>query len=191
MSYDTNINTPDIDQGVIPGAILNDPEQPFTASLIGEWSRFSLRVREDEAPMFCEATSLSLPSTIGSVHSEGETKILCLGPDEWLIISAPDSALTIMRKCYSYTASPFSLVDISHRNIAFRISGEGAAQFINMGCALDLGLSAFPEGKCARTIFERAEVILYREAETAFQVELWRSFAPYFLSLLEKGRQFE
>lgn len=93
------------------------------------------------------------------------------------------------KKCARYSASPFSLVDISHRNVAFHISGDGAAHLINVGCPLDLDLAAFPVGKCTRTIFERAEIVLMREADTAFHVEIWRSFAPYFLSVLTNGGQ--
>jgi hypothetical protein len=40
-------------------------------------------------------------------------------------------------------------------------------------------------GMVARTIFEKAEIVLFRSGEQAFRVEVWRSFAPYVLGLLQ------
>lgn len=189
MLSDANNSAPQFDQGVTIGERSRRLDQPFAVELIGEKTRYSLRVREADVPAFSEATGLSLPTKLGTVQRDDDTLIMCLAPDEWLIIASPDSKAQVMKKCDRYTASPHSLVDVSHRNIAFRISGEGAAQLINVGCPLDLDLAAFPVGKCTRTIFERAEIVLMREAETVFRIEIWRSFAPYFMSLLTNGGQ--
>jgi sarcosine oxidase subunit gamma len=189
MLSDANNSAPRLGQGANLGAVLRDMDQPVAVELVGEKSRYSLRVREADVPAFSEATGLSLPIQVGLAHITDDQIIMCLSPDEWLIIASPDSKAQVMKKCDRNKASPHSLVDVSHRNIAFRISGEGAAQLINVGCPLDLDLAAFPEGKCTRTIFERAEIVLMREAETVFHIEIWRSFAPYFMSLLTNGGQ--
>ncbi len=40
-----------------------------------------------------------------------------------------------------------------------------------------------------RTIFDKAEIVLWRRAATTFHVEVWRSFAPYLAaSLAEAAR---
>jgi len=46
------------------------------------------------------------------------------------------------------------------------------------GCPLDL--NKFAVGQVTRTIYETVEVIIIREAEDRFHVELWRSFAAWF-----------
>jgi sarcosine oxidase subunit gamma len=40
---------------------------------------------------------------------------------------------------------------------------------------------------CTRTVFAKAEVVLWRTGADAFHVEVWRSFAPYVLGLLEEA----
>ncbi|WP_424981492.1 sarcosine oxidase subunit gamma [Maritalea sp. S77] len=175
------------DQGVGESSLAIDKGP--AVELIGEKSRFNLRLREKDIAAFSEATGIALPAKIGSTHRDDALLIMCLAPDEWLIITEPEHGAEIAKKCEAYTSSPFSLVDVSHRNVGFQISGEGAAHLINVGCPLDLDLKAFPVGKCTRTIFERAEIVLSRDAETVFCVEIWRSFAPYFLSLLSNGAQ--
>ena len=79
---------------------------------------------------------------------------------------------------------PASLVDIGHGNCAVIIDGKGAARLLNAGCPLDLDLAAFPVGMCARTLFTKAEIVLWRTAANTFRVELSRSFAPYMVGHL-------
>ncbi len=40
---------------------------------------------------------------------------------------------------------------------------------------------------CTRTIFAKAEIVLWRTAPDAFRIEVWRSFAPYVLGLLDEA----
>ena len=76
----------------------------------------------------------------------------------------------------SPTATPDSLV-----------SGPDAAAVLNAGCPLPLGLAAFPGGKCTRTLFGKAEIVLWRKEETAFRIEVWRSFAAYLADLMAEA----
>ena len=48
------------------------------------------------------------------------------------------------------------------------VSGSRAAWAINAFCALDLHLAAFPVGMCTRTLFGKAEIILWRTAAETF-----------------------
>ena len=81
----------------------------------------------------------------------------------------------------------FSATDISHRNVAFLLSGDGAAAVLNSACPRDLSLSAFPVNTGSRTIFGKSEVIIIRTGRNAFRVECWRSFSPYVWELLLDG----
>ena len=47
---------------------------------------------------------------------------------------------------------------------------------LNGACPLDLDMSAFPIGMCTRTVLAKADIVLWRIAEDAFHVEVWRSF---------------
>lgn len=189
MLSDANKTNPRLDRGIMMSAALQENDPSFSIELADEKARFSLRLREANISAFSEATGLSLPSQIGATDISNDQIIMCLGPDEWQLIASPGAKSQVKETCAKYTASPFSLVDVSHRNVAFHISGERAVDLINVGCPLDLDLAAFPVGKCTRTIFERTEIVLMREAEQKFHTEIWRSFAPYFLSVLSNGEQ--
>ena len=40
---------------------------------------------------------------------------------------------------------------------------------------------------CTRTIFGKAEIILWRTADDAFRIEIARSLAPYMVEFLREG----
>jgi sarcosine oxidase subunit gamma len=82
---------------------------------------------------------------------------------------------------------PHSLVDVSHRQIGLVIEGERAALILAAGCPLDLDIRAFPVGMCTRTLLGKAEIVLWRTAETSFHLEVARSFAPYMARFLEQA----
>ena len=65
---------------------------------------------------------LALPSQVGARSGEGRRTALCLGPDEWLLIG-PDGVDFVALAGQS--GALHSAVDVSHRNVAFVISGPG------------------------------------------------------------------
>ncbi len=81
----------------------------------------------------------------------------------------------------------YTLVDVSHRNTGWTLTGANAAQALGVGCPRDLRDEAFPVGACARTVFGKAEILLFRTGKQAWRVECWRSFAPYVFALLKDG----
>jgi sarcosine oxidase subunit gamma len=118
--------------------------------------------------------------------TEGEScAALWLGPDEQLLLAREEVATHLEEALRgSLSSVPHSLVDISHRQGAFEITGPTARTLLNAGCPLDLRDSAFPVGMCTRTLFEKVEIVLWRTAPEIFQVEVWRSFAPHLTQLL-------
>jgi len=44
-------------------------------------------------------------------------------------------------------------------------------------------------GACSRTIFGKAEIVLYRTEDDTFRVECWRSFSEYVFGLLAEGAE--
>jgi sarcosine oxidase, subunit gamma len=130
------------------------------------------------------------PSQLGPAGEGDKRAALWLGPDEWLLIAdTADSAAVggVLESVLEGTAH--SLVDVSHRQIGLIAGGPAAARVLNAGCPLDLGLKAFPAGFATRTVFDKAEIVLWRRAETTFHIEVWRSFAPYLVaSLAEAAR---
>jgi len=120
--------------------------------------------------------------------TSGTRAALWLGPDEFLLIAPGEEAGAIEASLKSaLPAETTSLVDISHRQIGLTLEGRLAARCLSAGCPLDFRLSAFPVGMATRTIFLKAEIVLWREAENRFHVEIWRSFSPYLVGHLAEA----
>ena len=77
---------------------------------------------------------------------------------------------------------------MSHRDVGIGVIGARAQWVINAFCALDLHHSAFPIGMCTRTVFGKAEIMLWRTAADTFRIEVARSFAPYVWACLDEAR---
>ena len=151
------------------------PATPFTTvhvtiSLGPPMARYSMRARQ---PQDLEALlKVALPQTIGS--SEGN--IACLGPDEWLM-RAPEGTIIP-----SGDGLALAIVDVSERSICFVVEGPRAAELLMSGCPLDL--DRFAVGRASRTIYETVEIIIVRAADERFEVDVWRSFAPWLWTAL-------
>jgi sarcosine oxidase, subunit gamma len=150
----------------------NEPvsEPPFaaegvTVSLAPPMARFSLRARQAQA--LETLLGVKVPKRIGAT----EGGIACLGPDEWLLRAAAGSTIAMGENL------PIAIVDISDRALCFIVEGTRAAEVLMSGCPLDL--DSFAVGRATRTLYETVEIILIREAEHRFHVEVWRSFAPW------------
>jgi sarcosine oxidase subunit gamma len=144
-------------------------------------SRIALRAKEDAVGPLSTALGLVLPTRPKTSSVSGLRSALWLGPDEWLVID--QSGGDLMAVCATVDAI-HSSADISHRNTAFIVSGEDAADVLNAGCPQDLSLAAFPVGAVSRTLFGKAEVVIFRVTEDTFRLECWRSFAEYVGGLL-------
>jgi len=147
-------------------------------------ARISVRATAKGAASLGKTLGLSLPQKPSTSASKQGLHSLWLGPDEWLVFDEKRAVEDIMPK---RSSKEFSVVDISHRNAAFMVSGQGAANALNAACPRDLALSSFPIGACSRTILGKAEVVIYRLKRDVFRVECWRSFVPYMWDLLKEG----
>jgi len=167
-----------IDQALdIPDSLKTDE---LRLMLMGERLRYSVRLKKADLTAIKTASGLKFPSKIGRSDMSKEQIILCLGPDEWLIIADPKDAAKLSKALAKIEQGfTVSITDVSHRNIGFGLIGSRAVKALNVGCPLDLSLAAFPIGKTTRTVFESASIVLTRTGEDNFGIECWRSFAPY------------
>lgn len=145
--------------------------------------KLSLRVREDAIAAASDALGIRLPTDPCRSVTAGARSALWLGPDEWMIVDQDDAAE------FPELAPPCSLVDISHRNLSIEVKGPLAEATLASGCAQDLSLASFPVGKCTRTVFGKAEIILWRTAEQTFRLDCWPSFAEYVYAYLTRAAQ--
>jgi len=118
----------------------------------------------------------------------GRRATLWMGPEEYLLLTPDvDESGTLFADLErALSGTPHALVDVSHRQTAIEISGPHAAAILNGGCPLDLDEGAFPVGMCTRTVFTKADIVLWRTAADSFHVEVWRSFSDYLVALLSE-----
>ncbi len=119
---------------------------------------------------------------------QGDRATLWLGPDEYLLLdrgaAAPADATGIAETLERVLGGiPHALVDISHRQIALQVSGAHAVTVLSGACPLDLDMTEFPVGMCTRTVFAKADIVLWRTAADVFHIEVWRSFTAYVTGL--------
>ena len=117
---------------------------------------------------------------------QGSRATLWLGPDEYLLLGADEDAQESAAEALERALGdiPHALVNISHRQFALEVSGPHAATILNGACPLDLDLGEFPVGMCTRTVFTKADIVLWRTGEDSFHLEVWRSFSAYVTGLL-------
>lgn len=154
------------------------PTTPFLAegvsiSLAAPMARYSLRARQGQA--LETLLGVKVPKKIGATHDG----IACLGPDEWLLRAELGTTIA------TGNGLPVAITDISERSICLVVEGPRAAELIMAGCPLDL--DHFAVGRTTRTIFETVEIILIRESDERFHVEVWRSFASWLWTALTTG----
>lgn len=155
-------------------------------------ARFVLRARPAAQVAAGGVLGVSLPVVACRSAVAGSLAALWLGPDEWLLLAPESDGPALSTSLGAALAGlPHSLVDVGHRQIGLVLEGPQAADLLSAGCPLDLDPEAFPVGMCTRTIFAKAEIVLWRTAPEVWHVEVWRSFAAYLRGLLEEaGREY-
>lgn len=147
-------------------------------------SRISLRATAKGAKAYEKTLGFALPMKPGGTKSKAGIHALWLGPDEWLILSVKGENTNAKAP---RTTAEYVETDVSHRNTGFVLTGIGAQNVLSAACPRNLSLDAFPVGTASRTIFGKAEVVLYRTAKDTFRLECWRSFVPYIWAYLLDG----
>jgi sarcosine oxidase, subunit gamma len=150
-------------------------------------TRFILRGGAAAAACVGPAFGATPPLEPMRSRSVGARSALWLGPDEWLLIAEGAEPALQADLEEALAPAPHALIDVSHRQGALEVSGQGAARLLNAGVPLDLDLQAFPVGMVARTLLTKAEIVLWRREAGLFRVEFSRSFGPYVAAILTQA----
>lgn len=173
-----------------------DQSSPSAAALVGpveltllpEAARFNLRIGPADLAKASEAFGVTLPNGIGQRAANGTRSALCVGPDEWVLLADDEERQAIETGFAAvYSNAPHSLTDISDRELAIQITGDRAAELLSVACPRNIG--AIEPGTGVRTIFDNAQIVLYRDADDSFRIEVWRSFFPHVWELLNTANR--
>ena len=159
----------------MPDIMAQTDHAPVRVSKLPHLTRLLLRGNPEAIGA---AIGLTLPTTPCTAQA-GDRTALWLGPDEWLLLASEGAPLP------PWDDEAGAAFDITHRQVALLIEGDQASDALAAACPLDL--SAFPVAGCTRTVFGKAEIILWRQDTTRFHLETWCSFAPYVQNLLAES----
>ena len=133
-----------------------------------------------------QALGFALPSGAGATAGSAERRALCLGPDEWWIVTPQvDPALAEALRG-ALAGQHVGLTEIGDSRTCIRISGPRAADVIAKGCPLDLHPSVFAADRCAQSLLAKADVTLVQlDDEPSYDLYVLCSFADYLWRWLE------
>lgn len=120
------------------------------------------------------------PNTVS--YGDGwASRVLWMGPDEWLIVGDARSGDAIEHAIRDAARDDHcSVVDVSAARCVLWVAGEGAPELLALGCPIDLDPRLFGPGRCAQTLLARASVLLEAVTdEPSYRVTVRPSYARY------------
>ena len=144
-----------------------------------------LRVdRNTEAGQRVASVTGGLPAVCGAVSGTGETTVLWLGPEEFLVV-APQEAheslggdlIQALREALADGEG--QMVDLSANRTTFDLTGPRARAVLEKGCALDLHPRSFAPGTAVSTEVGNIPVILWKTGEESYRLFPRASFADF------------
>ena len=145
---------------------------------------------------FLEATEkalgFALPLTPNTTTGKASKSAFWLGPDEWLITTAPDAAPKLLVSLTDkLTDQHVAVFDVSDSRTIIEISGINARDVLMKGCNIDFHPRHFGPGQCAQSTLALAHVLVHQTAlnkrtgAPTYHVYVHRSFAEYLWAWLE------
>ena len=138
--------------------------------------------------------SLALPLEPNMANTNITTAIWWLGPDEWLIVTPPDTQRTVAQKLETALAAlSHQLCDVSDYYTTIEISGSNARNLLARVTTLDLHERSFKAGHVAGSNFGKAAgwIALTTdekdEGGPTFQLVVRWSMADYLWGLLAQA----
>ena len=128
-----------------------------------------------------------LPLEPNTFTTERSKDALWLGPDEWLLIAPAGTARDVVAELEAALAGEHhSVVDVSANRAAIELATDRARALLETGCGLDLHPRTWRRGRCAQTLFARAQVLLQHRGDTT-RIFVRPSFADYLVDRLLAG----
>ena len=150
-------------------------------------ARFLLQGGQRAQDAAGRAFGVTIPDTACRAHGAGERAVLWLGPEEHLLLAPPAETKALEAAlAAALQGLAHSLVDVSQRQLALAVGGPRARDILAGGCPLDLDAEQFPVNACARTLYAKAEVVLWRRGAEEYHLEVARSFADYVLEWMRE-----
>lgn len=126
-----------------------------------------------------EVLGVDLPKKPRTSVAWGDTKLLWLSIDQWLILCPRPKAAALLADLRKALAGIHSLaVDVSDMRAVIRLEGEGCREILMKGTSLDL-LTGYEPGTVRRMRFAEIAALLNVVEDEVFDIYVFRSYAQY------------
>lgn len=144
-----------------------------------------LRVdRNTEAGKRIASVTGGLPAACGAVSGTGDTSVLWLGPEEFVVVAPLEAHESLGGDLIQALREALSdgegqMVDLSANRTTFDLTGPRARAVLEKGCALDLHPRSFTPGTAVSTEVGNIPVILWKTGEESYRLFPRASFADF------------
>jgi sarcosine oxidase subunit gamma len=131
------------------------------------------------------------PSQVGGVLAAStSTRVLCLAPGEWLIVSREKAS--ILHQKLEPESAKFGLtrLELTDGIGTLELQGPAARDVLSKGCGLDLHPRTFPPGRCTRTRFAQLPVVIESlDQPPRYELLVARSYSTWLADWLADASQ--
>jgi sarcosine oxidase subunit alpha len=147
-------------------------------------TQVSVRVRPgtDAAERVTALLGTPLPAATGEVAPAGADTVLCLGPDEYLMLAGPGHGAGLAGQLAGALGVEGAAIDVSAARTTLRVTGPRARRVLAHGTGVDL--DRLRPGRCAQTLLAQCAVIIVSDgvpgtADDQLRVLVRSSFAAH------------
>ncbi|HJV97926.1 MAG TPA: sarcosine oxidase subunit gamma family protein [Arthrobacter sp.] len=125
-----------------------------------------------------------LPAACGAVSGSGETSVLWLGPEEFLVVAPMEAheslggdLIQALREALGDDEG--QVVDLSANRTTFELTGPRSRAVLEKGCSLDLHPREFKAGTALSTEIGNIPVVLWKTGDESYRIFPRASFAEF------------
>ena len=125
--------------------------------------------------------SYSLPKSAGEVTGNNETRVLWLGPNEYLLLSEDEKKDNVINGLREILSDLFcAITDVSDYYLTMRLSGPKSIEVLTKACPLNFDQYLTKGNSCAQSYISKATVLIDRLSDDlVFDISVRWSFADY------------
>lgn len=158
---------------------------------IGERGMIDLRGLATDKKFMGAAKSvlgLDLPKAPRSSATWGDSRVLWLSTDQWLVTCPRAKAQTLADELVAALGDIHSLVvNVSDMRSIIRLEGERVREVVMKGSSLDLTGGDYPPGTVRRMRFAEVAALLHIVEPQVIDIYVFRSYADYAFEFLLKA----
>jgi sarcosine oxidase, subunit gamma len=156
-----------------------------------------LRVnRDSDAGQRVVSVTGGLPAACGGVTGTGDTSVLWLGPEEFLVVAPTEAHESLGGDLIQALREALAdgegqVVDLSANRTTFDLTGPRSRAVLEKGCSLDLHPRVLKAGTALSTEIGNIPVVLWKTGEESFRIFPRASFADFLGRwLLDSMREY-